>query len=442
MSSFEDVLLSYLLNSLWQVPVLLGVGMVASRLVRKAGPPAEHRVWVGTLLGQAVLPAASLIPWDRLHLAWPWHATPAIAKQASVSVQMGSGTGLGTLLLPPPLMTAIAGAYVGMVLYFAARFVWRCARLDGLTRSAEPLTPMHQAAFSQEHWPRRLGMGPVDIGSSAQIFAPITIGFLRKRVLLPSGLLAGLSQPDVDTAIAHELAHVRRNDFLKNLLYELVTLPVSYHPALWVARQRMMETREMVCDQMAAEISGSHQYAESLLRLASLLLQGKTLAVPHAIGVFDANTLERRLMKLTESKKQVGRVRRLATLGACAVLGIAAASTMVALRFDVAVSAADDAKQIPHTIPADTMAKLIVTKVPPQYPADAKKARIQGKVVLDAVIGKTGNVENLKVVSGPAALQQSALDAVRQWTYKPFLVNGNPIEVETTINVTYTLSKK
>jgi TonB family protein len=270
------------------------------------------------------------------------------------------------------------------------------------------------------------------------------VGYFRKCVLFPSGMLAGLTQPDMDTAIAHELAHVRRNDFLKNILYELVSLPVSYHPAFWVVRQRMTESREMVCDQMAAELSGSHQYAQSLLRLAGLLLEGKPLGVPHALGVFDANTLERRLMKLTETRKNPGRLRRWAALGACIVLGAAAAFTVVAFRFDVDAAVGGGAgshKAAPRSIPAETMQKHVLTKVPPKYPPQAKKAGVQGKVVLDVVISKTGRVENVKVVSGPAELQQSALDAVRQWTYRPVLVNGAPIEVETTVNVIYSLAK-
>ena len=80
-------------------------------------------------------------------------------------------------------------------------------------------------------------------------------------------------------------------------------------------------------------------------------------------------------------------------------------------------------------------------KVPPVYPVAAKKARIQGTVELEAIIGKDGSVEHLEVVSGPKELQESSLDAVRQWTYKPFLVNGDPVEVKTTINVFYTLAK-
>ena len=87
------------------------------------------------------------------------------------------------------------------------------------------------------------------------------------------------------------------------------------------------------------------------------------------------------------------------------------------------------------------MAGNILTKAVPKYPPDAKKAKIQGKVVLSAVIGKDGNVENLRVISGPKELQQSSLDAVRQWTYKPYLLNGDPVEVKTTVNVVYSLGK-
>ena len=73
--------------------------------------------------------------------------------------------------------------------------------------------------------------------------------------------------------------------------------------------------------------------------------------------------------------------------------------------------------------------------------ARARGLLAPGKVLLDAVIGKDGSVEQLRVVSGPAELQQSALDAVKQWKYKPFLLNGDPIEVKTNITIVYTLAK-
>ena len=75
----------------------------------------------------------------------------------------------------------------------------------------------------------------------------------------------------------------------------------------------------------------------------------------------------------------------------------------------------------------------------PQYPAIAKAARIQGTVVLQATISKSGTIENLRVLSGPPMLQQSALEAVKSWRYKPYLLNGDPVEVETQVNVIFTL---
>ena len=83
---------------------------------------------------------------------------------------------------------------------------------------------------------------------------------------------------------------------------------------------------------------------------------------------------------------------------------------------------------------------LLIHKVQPQYPPLARQARIQGVVVLQALIGKDGSIQNLHVVSGHPMLTNSALEAVKEWKYKPYYLNGEPVEVETTINVNFTLS--
>src|SRR5690242_11780931 len=79
--------------------------------------------------------------------------------------------------------------------------------------------------------------------------------------------------------------------------------------------------------------------------------------------------------------------------------------------------------------------------VSPQYPQMAKIARVQGPVVLAAVIGKDGAIQNLRVVSTASPLlNQAALEAVKQWRYRPYILNGEPVEVDTTITVNFTLS--
>jgi periplasmic protein TonB len=82
----------------------------------------------------------------------------------------------------------------------------------------------------------------------------------------------------------------------------------------------------------------------------------------------------------------------------------------------------------------------LISQVKPTYPAIAKSARIQGAVVLQAEISKQGTIENLRVISGHPMLVQNALDAVKQWRYKPYLLNGEPVPVETTVTVNFTLS--
>jgi protein TonB len=83
---------------------------------------------------------------------------------------------------------------------------------------------------------------------------------------------------------------------------------------------------------------------------------------------------------------------------------------------------------------------MLIHQVKPTYPALARQARIQGSVVLQAVISKEGGIQNLRMVSGHPMLAPAALDAVKQWRYKPYFLNGEPVEVETQITVNFTLS--
>jgi len=454
MKVLESWLLSYLLNSLWQLPLLFAAGWLAARALRSAGDVAEHRVWVCVLLLQSILPATSALPRGWLPALFTWISNTRHTGEAHVSVVMGAGTGLGTLPLPGGVLAAIAIAYAAAIAYFAARFIWRWKNLSGLRREAVSLPLAGEARLCWAQCCARFGIDNASIAISSRIFGPLTIGFFRRLVLLPArfsaqipgDISAGLPPGDLYAAIAHELAHLRRNDFLKNLVYELFSLPVSYHPMLWLTRERIMETREMICDRMAAEVSGRNEYARSLLRLASVMVNGVPARIPHTIGIFDANAFERRVMKLAKKQDEIRGARRFAVVLACVVFGLATGASAIALSMHIdapSTAATDTASHHgPLNVSADAMAGNRISGSNPKYPAAAKKAGIEGTVVLSAMIGKDGLVEELTVVSGPKELQQPSLDAVRDWIYKPFLLNGDPIEVKTTINVIYSLARK
>ncbi|MGI4757313.1 MAG: energy transducer TonB, partial [Janthinobacterium lividum] len=91
----------------------------------------------------------------------------------------------------------------------------------------------------------------------------------------------------------------------------------------------------------------------------------------------------------------------------------------------------------PAKISSGVMAGQVLVKTTPVYPPIAKAAHVSGAVVLHAIISKTGSVEQLSVVSGPEMLRANAISAVQSWKYKPYLLNGDPTEVDTTITVNF-----
>ncbi len=93
----------------------------------------------------------------------------------------------------------------------------------------------------------------------------------------------------------------------------------------------------------------------------------------------------------------------------------------------------------PFTISSGVAAGMLILKTQPTYPSIAKAARVSGTVELHATISKTGTIKNLQAVNGPAMLKQAALDAVRNWRYKPYMLNNQPTEVETTIKLIFAL---
>ena len=446
MHAVQSLILSYALNSLWQAPLLFLAGWLTARALRPAGPAAEQGVWAGVLILQSVLPALCLIPREWFAAILQWGAAAPAAGHAQVVAFTGQGIAVDPNALPAWLPAFAAITYLAFCAYFAARFLWRWMRLRRLRSDAVEVALPAPASRTWAQLSARFGVTHVSLATSPRIAGPVTLGLSRKLILLPAATLSHLLQDDFPAVLAHEFAHIRRNDFLKNLLYELLALPVSYHPLLWLTRERLIETRELVCDQIAAQAGGQQQYTESLLRLANLLVMGPSVRVPNTIGIFDAAKLERRLMNLTETKSQLKGLRRFAVVTACAVFGLATCGSAMALAVHVNQTVPGGGHQ-PYTpnrpvnVSPHIMQGNRISGPMPKYPVEAKKKKVQGTVVLDAIIGKDGKIKNLKAVSGPKILQKSALKAVRLWLYKPYLLNGNPVEVKTVINVTYSLAK-
>jgi beta-lactamase regulating signal transducer with metallopeptidase domain len=264
-------LVSYLANALWMVPLVFAAAWAAARLAQRLGPKPVHRIWVAALIAETLLPAVHLHSFNgeilRIfglsEIASPAHGRATIALSAL------AGAREGTLIFSHDVLAAIAAIYGVVLVYFAMRFAYGLWKTHRIAMRANALCEDRV----ESRWRTVTAAFSVDAGiaESAEIPGPVTVGIRRQLLLLPRGFASHTAE-DLDAVMAHECAHMARHDFLKNMFYSLFSLPCAFHPFLWLTRSRLSESREMVCDAIAAErLEGPQTYARSLLRLASAL---------------------------------------------------------------------------------------------------------------------------------------------------------------------------
>jgi Zn-dependent protease with chaperone function len=153
----------------------------------------------------------------------------------------------------------------------------------------------------------------VSIARSTLVRVPVVIGFIRPLILIPASILAGLPAEYLEAVIAHELAHIRRHDYLVNLLQALIETILFYHPAVWWVSRKIREEREHCCDDIAAGLCGDRRlYAKALLSVEELCPPVSLLAVAVTGG---GGQMFNRVKRLTDVPRRP-RFRRSASLAA------------------------------------------------------------------------------------------------------------------------------
>lgn len=230
MTHFEDWALAYLVNALWQIPLIFAAAWLAARLASRLGARAEHRIWVCALLAQAVLPACWVSPARILSLlrnliAWGG----ASGGETRVALGPAAATASGALHLSPAVTVLLLIACAGGALYCAIRMAWGLATTRRIVRRALPIRLEGELAAC---WTRSRGIFSVLSGdpgfapvlaSSPMIPGPVTVG--AHMLLLPPGFLAQTPAAEFDALLAHEFSHMARRDFAKNVAYSLISLP-------------------------------------------------------------------------------------------------------------------------------------------------------------------------------------------------------------------------
>jgi D-alanyl-D-alanine endopeptidase (penicillin-binding protein 7) len=261
--------------------------------------------------------------------------------------------------------------------------------------------------------------------------SPLVIGWLRPVILVPAAAFLNLAPEALEAVLAHEIAHVRRSDFLANLLQSLAESLLFFHPAAWWLSGHVRELREHCCDDVAARLCGDPMaLAEGLSALERLrrTLQTESRTAPDpasglALGAAKGKLMPRISRLFTTQDAIVPSFRGLALL-------LAAASLVGA----VTLAAQGAAK--PKPAPAAQAAsgeptefdfkRIHVLKQPkaPDYPADAKAQGIQGTVVVIVTIDEKGHTVDAVAESGPAELRPIAVDYASKWVFSPAKING------------------
>jgi TonB family protein len=325
--TFLHWLLTFLLNSLWQVPLIALAAITAARLMTPASWRLRHLIYIASLLLAVILPAWSAAT-----------STPKAGQSVTVSVLPGSiDDGASdqpvrhaliphrystSLHIAPALSKTVVLAYLAILFAQAGFLLWKWRSTRKLLYHATLAQLPSDLSAQWQRWQNFFNIGSINLLISEQIAGPVTLGFRRASLMVPPGFIATATRDEAAAALCHELAHIARRDFVVNLFLEIVSLPIAFHPACWLLKKHIDESRELACDAMAASASNSSDvYARSLLSLAQTICAAPAGAVTNVLGIFEANILEKRIMHLIDRKPASTRAARLLSVAVgCSLL--------------------------------------------------------------------------------------------------------------------------
>lgn len=456
MRIISQLLLTFLLNACWQVPLIAAFAALGSWLLGHSTARYRHLVWVAALFLGLLLPAfvASRIVTEGVaNLASPTATTVEPTRFArdeataptAIATQAALSAGSNAVELNTRLALGLLSFYLMFLGFRGYRLVraWKTTRAIRSSAHAidadeflSVIIDRCQKAIAN----RRNGSVGVRVLCSSSVPVPVTIGFLKPVIVLPEHLLREGNVELLTSAIGHEFIHVARRDYLLNLVYELIFLPLSFHPAAAILRRRIQQTRELCCDEVVAEkVLDREVYARSLVKLAGSTPPLRRLSINTTVGIADADILEVRIMSLLKPKLLVRRKGVLLAVSLLLALPTIAAASF-GLRFNLKPQTELGTLQEPTKRDEKERRGRANYRVWPEYPEDARAAKIEGTVELSAMVEPDGSVQDVQVTrSVYPSIDQSAVAAVQKWRYEPYLKDGQPVSRRISVEVVFNL---
>lgn len=444
MHSLSGFVASYVLNALWEVALIFLVACVASRILRRLGPQAEHAVWVSALIAAVISPA--LPTWRQAHDLIL--RSPAAVGGAGMVLGADAGSSAahsGILSIPQEWLWILLAVYVVAAGFSAVRLIVSLAGAARLLRKANPALLGEEYEDIWEKCGRAYSLHGPRIMTSADAPGPVALDLGGPVLLMPADFAVRCSPEQFQAALAHECAHLKRRDFQKNLFYETASLAIAFHPLAWVIKSHIAQTREMICDAMATEGQvDARIYVRSLLRLAELVAASPRVSTVHAIGIFDAGILEKRIMRIRMKKHNPGTVARWCLMTAAGAMLVSTAAGAASMAVVVAPQAAlKDAAQansyghvyrVGHGVSAPVPLKTAQAEFPKSFHNDKK--RFDETVLLHLIVDAQGMPQDVRVArSYRPDFDAEAVKAVRKYQFRPAMFQGKPVAVSINIEV-------
>jgi bla regulator protein blaR1 len=327
--SFTYALGWTLLHSLWQGLILGVLAIIALRIIPSRYSSARYIVSTATLALMLISSIGTFTVLQGQARVTTMPELEALTQSTAVLIADHTPASSGSLVdrfynfiqLHLQLITL---AWVFGVLVFSLRIAGGFWYLSRIRHQAEPVAATWVERLQQLG--ARLGIDRVVmLAESAQVQAPVVMGYLKPVILLPVGMIGGLSTEQLETILLHELSHIRRADYLVNIIQSFIEALFFFNPFVWIVSAMVRTEREHCCDDAVVQHGHALAYAHALASVEALRLNNTSLALSLA---GDKNQLLKRIKRIMEKSVQHYSVKERIVPVVLLVVGLACASWM------------------------------------------------------------------------------------------------------------------
>jgi beta-lactamase regulating signal transducer with metallopeptidase domain len=324
MAQTSQLVATFILNAIWQITAITALALLCTKLLHRAPSRFSHGVWIVALGACLLIPTATVVlqhreVTGRASEAIPTHQPDRAEEPSARAIPVSFHSLSRAVSFSPRILNTLLLVYGIVLLFHVVRLAWFGYQTRGVCQLAYPRPLPPALARIVEHCARSFSLPCVSVLCTADLSGPATLGFGRPLLLLPETFfLDAFPEDDLFSAIAHELAHILRRDFLFNLLYQIASLPVCFHPCAALILSRIAQTRELACDEIAARmLPTTKRYATSVLHMAQSMFTGARSN--YALGLFDTNTLEERIMNILKNNDTSKKTRAVRLITVCLI---------------------------------------------------------------------------------------------------------------------------